>query len=692
MNNPLLSKQHLPAFDQIKPEHIEPAVDHVLAENRQQIAKLLHQKNFSWENLIQPFEEINDRLTFMWSVIVHLNAVVNSKSLRQAYDACLPKITKFNTEVAHNQALFAAIQSIAHGNTFQQLDAVQQKIINEELRDFHLAGIDLPPEKKYRFSELQQALSAAVNLFQQNVLDATQAWSYHTTDKKDLTGIPELALQAAEEAAKQKNLTGWLFTLEAPSYLPVITYADSRALREKFYQAYVTRASDQGPHAGQWDNSAVMKDILKIRRELALLLDFKNYAEYSLATKTAKSTDEVLNFLNQLVENALPIARKEYAELSQFAKENFNLPTVQAWDIPYVSEKLQQKKYVIFEEELRPYFPVDQVLTGLFGVVNRLYGIQVKEKFNIPTWHPDVRFFEIYDAQNNLRGQFYLDLYARANKRSGAWMDECRDRRLLPNGQLQLPVAFLTCNFSRPAGDKPALFTHEEVLTLFHEFGHGLHQMLSQVNYPEASGINHFPWDVVEFPSQFHENWCWQKPAIDLFTKHYQTGEVLPAELLSKLQKTKIFQVGLKAARQLEFALFDFLLHIEFDPQQKQQIQNILDKVRAQLSLYPVPAYNRFQHAFTHVFGSGYAAGYYSYKWAEVWASDAFAKFEEQGIFNREVGEQFLHAILEKGNSQDPLKMFIEFRGRPPSIDALLRHMMEHASDSMEGQPPTIFH
>lgn len=686
MQNPLLEKTNLPLFSKIKPEHIEPAIDQLIAENRKKIAELLQQKPFTWENLIVPLEDISQQLDFVWSTVGHLHAVMNSESLRQAYKICLPKITEYSTEIAQNLALYAAFRAIAESSEFQKLNPVQQKIILDNLRDFKLAGVTLEPVAKHRFAQLQLQLSTAMNKFEQNVLDATQGWSKLITDKKDLAGIPELAVQAAREAAQNKNLDGWLFTLEAPSYFAVVTHADSRALREEMYHAYVTRASELGPNAGRWNNAPIIQEILQIRREIAQLLDFNNYAELSLATKTANNTDEVLNFIKELIEHSYPIAQKEFAELSQFAKQQFNLTELKSWDVSYVSEKLQQQKYDITEEQLRPYFPENQVLAGMFAVIQRLFGMHVKEKFNVDVWHPDVRFFEIYDTNHQLRGQFYLDAYARENKRGGAWMDDCRIRRRLPDGSLQTSVAFLTCNATRPVGDKPALFTHEEVQTLFHEFGHGLHQMLSQIDYAEASGINNFPWDVVEFPSQLMENWCWQKAALDLMAKHYQTSEPFPDELFKKLHTIKTFFAGMRSLRQLEFALFDFRLHHEFDPSNLQQVQQIIKEVREKLTLYTIPEFNRFQNTFTHIFGSGYAAGYYSYKWAEVWACDAFAKFEEQGIFNRAVGEQFLHTILEKGSSDEPLKMFMEFRGRPPKIDALLRHMGEYAIDQPESK------
>lgn len=675
MNNPLLEKFSLPPFQAIKPEHIEPAIDHILVQNRSTLAEVLQQNNYSWENLMAPLENLEDHLSKIWSIASHLNAVVNSEALRQIYNQCLAKISDYSTELAQNEQLHQAVQQISQTESFKKLDKIQQKIITDELRDFHLAGVDLEPTAKKRFAELEKRLSELMNKFNENLLDATQNWSRLVTDEAELKGIPEYARLAAQEHAKNKNLSGWLFTLDAPSYLAIMTYAENRSLREEIYQAYVTRASDQGPNAGKWDNTLIMQEILKIRRELAQLLNFKNYAELSLATKTAKSTHEVIEFLNGLVDHARHVAQKEYDEAKQFAQQTLGISDLKPWDLPYVSEQLRQQQFAFSDEEVREYFPEDQVLQGLFAIVQQLFGIKVKERKEVSTWHPDVRFFEVYDEHNNLLGQFYADFYARENKRGGAWMEECRARRRLTNGAIQTPIAFLTCNFARPVANKPALFTHDDVLTVFHEFGHTLHQLLSQIDYASASGINNVPWDVVEVPSQFLENWCWEQPALEILAKHFKTGAPFPAELLQKLRASKNFQVGMQTLRQLEFALFDFRLHLEFDPQHPNQIYQVLNEVRSQTGLYPIPAYNRFPHSFSHIFGGGYAAGYYSYKWAEVWASDAFSLFEENGILDRASGRKFLNNILAKGSSEDPAQLFIAFRGRPPQLEALLRHM-----------------
>lgn len=675
MEKSIFLSSSFPNFSSLIPAQVEPTLRKILDENRQAISQLLTQKDFTWENLMQPLEDIDDHLNKFWSKVSHLNAVVNSPELRDVYDICLPLVSEYATEISQNLDLCNAVKSIKTSADFQKLSAVQQKILEEEVRDFHLSGVDLEPAAKKRFADLQQDLSKAMNKFEQNLLDATQGWTKLIENKDDLNGLPDYAIEAAAEVAQQKNLKGWLFTLDAPSYLALMTFAEDRNLREEIYRAYATRASDQGPNAGRWDNSAIMQEILDIRWQIAKLLGFKNFAEYSLATKTAKTPKEVLQFLQELASHSLPIARKEFEELKQFAKEQYHLDQIQPWDTTYLSEKLRQQRYALAQEQLRPYFPEYQVIQGLFAVVEKLFNVHMQEEKNVDVWHPDVKTFSVFDENNKLRGHFYFDLYARENKRGGAWMDECQARRRLSNGSMQLPIVFLTCNFSRPVGNDPALWMHDDVLTLFHEFGHGLQALLSNVDYAAASGTSGVPWDVVEFPSQFMENWCWEKPALSLVTKNFSTGELLPEDLFNKLLKTKKFQAALHTLRQVEFALFDFRLHMEFDPTQAQQIQTILDEVRLPLTFIPIPKYNRFQHSFAHIFSGGYAAGYYSYKWAEVWACDAFSKFEEKGIFDSATGDAFLHTILEKGSSEDPLKMFIDFRGRAPKIDALLKQM-----------------
>ena len=674
MNNPLLNLTGLPPFQAIKPEHVEPAIDQILADNRAAIEKLLDATaDYSWDNLAAPLENLQDRLDRAWSPVSHMNAVVNSPELREAYNACLPKLSQYATELGQNARLCAAYRHMADSAGFASLDTAQRKAIDNALRDFRLSGVDLPDELKARYMAIQQQLSSLTAKFEQNVLDATQAWNKHISDESLLAGLPPSALAMMRQTAQQKSLAGWLLTLEFPSYYAVMSYADQRPLREEMYRAYATRASEQGPDAGRFDNSAHMAEILKLRHELALLLGFKNYAERSLATKMAPGTGEVLSFLRDLADRSLGMAQEELAELRAFAREQHGLDGIEPWDITYYSEKLRQHRYAISQEDLKPYFPQPQVVNGLFEVVQRLYGLEIRERTGVETWHGDVRVFDIRDRHGEVRASFYLDLYARPNKRGGAWMADCISRRRVGD-RLQLPVAFLTCNFTPPVGDDPALFTHNEVITLFHEFGHGLHHMLTRVDTLAVSGISGVPWDAVELPSQFLENWCWEREALDLLARHYRSGAALPEALYQKMMAAKNFQSGMQMVRQLEFALFDFRIHAEYDPAQGARVQEILDEVRAEVAVIKPPAYHRFQHGFTHIFAGGYAAGYYSYKWAEVLSSDAFSKFEETGIFNRQTGLEFLEAILEQGGARDPMDLFMEFRGRKPEIDALLRH------------------
>ncbi len=675
MSNPLLEMEGLPPFRHILPEHVEPAIDTVLARNRTRLEALLAQDGpYSWQNLVQPLEEMEDRLERVWSPVSHMNAVVNSEPLREAYNACLPKLSEYATEMGQNRRLYRAFRNIAESEDFARLEPAQQKVIDNALRDFRLAGVDLPPEKQQRYREIQQRLARLTSKFEENLLDATQAWTKHITDERRLAGLPESARAQARQAAAQRDLEGWLFTLEFPSYYAVMTYADDRELRRETYEAYVTRASDQGPHAGKWDNGPIMEEILALRHELARLLGYTNFAERSLATKMAPSPEKVMAFLRDLADRSLGQAREELEALRRFAREHHGVETLEAWDISYYSEKQRQHLYALSDEDLRPYFPENRVIPGLFEVVKRLYGLDIRRLEGIETWHEDVRFYEIRDGEGRLRGQFYLDLYARPKKRGGAWMDVCISRMRRTDGTVQTPVAYLTCNLTPPVGDEPALFTHDEVITLFHEFGHGLHHMLTTVDYASVSGISGVAWDAVELPSQFMENWCWQREALDLIAGHYRTGEPLPGDLFHKMNAARNFQAGMQMVRQLELSLFDFRLHLEYDPEQGPRIQQILDQVRAEVAVIRPPVYNRFQHGFAHIFAGGYAAGYYSYKWAEVLSSDAFARFEEEGIFNRETGLQFLELILEQGGARDPMELFKEFRGREPEIEALLRH------------------
>jgi len=678
MTNPLLAQNSLPQFSKINPEHIKPAVEQAIKNCRSTLEKLLADNSeYTWDNLVAPLDEVDDELSKLWSPVSHLNSVKNSDELRDAYEACLPLLSEYGTFVGQHQGLFNAYQQIADSAAFQQLNTAQQKVITNALRDFKLSGIALNDDDKKRYGEIVSRLSELSSQFSNNVLDATHAFSVNITDKTELKGLPDSALNAAQAAAQAKELEGYLFTLDIPSYLPVMMYCDNQDLREKLYRAFVTRASELGPNAGEFDNSTTMNEILALRHELAQLLGFKNYAEKSLATKMANSTDEVMSFLENLATKSQQQGKQDYQELCDFAAQEYQATDLQAWDLAYYSEKLKQSRYAISDEDLRPYFPENKVVSGLFEVVHRLYGLTIKQRLGVDVWHDDVKFYDIYDKDGDLRGSFYLDLYARENKRGGAWMDDCVGRNLLQNGNIQLPVAYLTCNFTQPIGDNEALFTHDEVVTLFHEFGHGLHHMLTQINASSVAGINGVPWDAVELPSQFLENWAWQPEALAFISSHFETGEPLPQTMLDKMLAAKNFQSAMQMLRQLEFSIFDFQMHAQYDsnnPQQESYIQHILDNVRQQYAVVKAPDFNRFQHGFSHIFGGGYAAGYYSYKWAEVLSADAFARFEEEGIFNPQVGHDFLTNILEKGGSQEPSELFKAFRGRAPKIDALLRH------------------
>mgnify|MGYP003968409239 FL=1 len=674
MNNPLLTSATLPPFSEIKPSHIEPAIDHLLEECRA-IVKITTQitEPFSWENLVNPIEKTEDRLNKAWSPVSHINSVVNNNDIREAYNACLPKLSQYSTEMGQNKALYNAYSEISNSPSFSRLSQGQQKTIQNALRDFELSGINLNPEQQCRYREISQELSKLSSKFEENVLDATHAWKKHIQDETLLAGIPETTRTLAKTTAETDNLSGWMLTLDFPCYLAIMTYADNPALRQEIYTAFATRASDVNPDTIQWDNTKIMDDLLALRHEKARLLGFNNYAELSLATKMADTPQQVIDFLENLAHKSKEQAQTDFDELQQFAKQEYQSDNLNAWDINYFSEKMRQQQLELSQEEIRNYFPATRVIPGLFTVVNKLYGLTINEISNFDRWHSDVRFFEIYDQDNVLRGKFYLDLYARPNKRGGAWMDDCVSRKNGPDG-LQTPVAYLTCNFTPPANDDPALLSHNEVITLFHEFGHGLHHMLTKVDHLSVSGINGVQWDAVELPSQFMENWCWQKPALEIISGHYQTGAPLPESLLEKMLAAKNFQSGMFMIRQLEFSLFDFQIHLNFDPTKSSKIYSTLSTIRDQFSVVTAPAFNRFAHSFSHIFAGGYAAGYYSYKWAELLSCDAFSRFEDEGIFNPQTGADFLTHILEKGGSIDAMDLFVNFRGREPSIDALLQH------------------
>ena len=675
MTNPLLSSFTLPPFSAIKPEHVVPAVTQALDDCRAAVEKAVAQgAPYSWDNLVQPLAEVDDRLSRLFSPVSHLNSVKNSPELRQAYEQTLPLLSEYSTWAGQHEGLYQAYRDLKEGSHYAALDLAQKKAVDNALRDFELSGIGLSKEKQQRYGEIAARLSELGSTYSNNVLDATMGWSKLISDESELSGMPESALAAAKAQAEAKEQQGWLLTLDIPSYLPVMTYCDNQALREELYRAYSTRASDQGPNAGKWDNSEVMAEELALRHELAQLLGFDSFAHKSLATKMAESPAQVIDFLTDLAKRARPQAEQELAELRAFAKKEFGVDELQPWDLTYYGEKQKQHLYSISDEQLRPYFPEQRALSGLFEVVKRIYGITASERNDVDVYHPDVRFFDLFDESGELRGSFYLDLYAREHKRGGAWMDDCVGQMRKADGSLQKPVAYLTCNFNRPLGGKPALFTHNEVTTLFHEFGHGLHHMLTRIETPGVSGISGVPWDAVELPSQFMENWCWEPEALAFISGHYETGEPLPQELLEKMLAAKNYQAALFILRQLEFGLFDFRLHTEFDPAKGAQILETLKEVKALVAVVPGPSWGRFPHAFSHVFAGGYAAGYYSYLWADVLAADAYSRFEQEGIFNRETGQSFLDNILTRGGSEEPMELFKRFRGREPQLDAMLKH------------------
>ncbi|MBH8581615.1 oligopeptidase A [Bisbaumannia pacifica] len=675
-HNPLLETHELPPFGQILPDHVVPAIEELLSENREAIERLVvraEQEPPTWESLAAPLESLNDRLSQAWSPVSHLNATMNSEALREAYQACLAQLSDYSTWLGQHEGLFRAYQALKDSPAFTRLDQAQQRSIDNSLRDFRLAGVDLPPAQKQRYGEIQSRLSELSNRFSNQVLDATQAWHKSLPDADALSGLPDSALETLRANAEAKGEAGYRITLDFPSFYPVISYADDRALRQEVYTAYVTRASDQGPQAGQFDNAAVIEETLALRQELAELLGFATYADYSLATKMAESPRQVLDFLDDLARRAVPQAREEFDELAAYARDELGLERLEPWDIGYASEKLREARYAISQEQLRPFFPAPRVIDGLFQVVERLYGLSFAEDPEAPRYHPDVRFYRILEQGQPIAG-FYLDLYAREGKRGGAWMDECRVRRLCEDGGLQLPVAYLTCNFTRPVGDKPALLTHDEVTTLFHEFGHGLHHMLTKQTVADVSGINGVAWDAVELPSQFMENFCWEREGLDLIAGHVESGEPLPEALFQRLQAARNFQSAMGMVRQLEFSLFDFRLHHELSAPSAARVQALLDEVRDAVSVVPRAAFNRFQNGFSHIFAGGYAAGYYSYKWAEVLSADAYSAFEEAGTFDAATGARFRREILEQGGARDAAELFRAFRGREPSIEPLLRH------------------
>ncbi|HQN65020.1 MAG TPA: M3 family metallopeptidase [Methylophilus sp.] len=670
MSNPLLNFSGLPQFDQIKPEHVSPAIDILLAEGRALVEQLASStESPTWQNFALKMENFEEKLSRAWSQVGHMNSVVNTPELREAYNTNLAKLTDFYSDLSQDERLYAKFKEIQTNPDFATFTPTQQKIVNNEVRDFKLGGAELPKDKKARFKEIAEQLSKIGSKFEENILDNTNDFEHIVIDKAELAGIPEDVLQAAADAAKTAGKEGWLFTLHFPSYMPVLQYADSRPLRETLYRAYATRASEFS--RPQWDNTNLIAEILKLKQEEARLLGFNNYAELSLATKMADTPQQVMEFLDTLAKRAKPYAQRDMAELTAYAKK-LGIDDMQAWDVAYVSEKLREEKYAFSDQEVKQYFPENKVLAGLFRVVEAIFGMRMR-KANAPTWHPDASFYEISNADGKTIAYFYLDLYARNGKRGGAWMDECITRRK-KDGGIELPAAFLTCNFSAPVGSKPALFTHDEVITLFHEFGHGLHHMLTEVDEYSVSGIKGVEWDAVELPSQFMENFCWEWEVLRHMTAHADTGEQLPRELFDKMVAAKNFQAGMQTVRQIEFALFDMRLHSSFDPNGKLTALDLIEQVRDEVAVVRPPIWNRFPNSFSHIFAGGYAAGYYSYKWAEVLSADAYSMFEELGVLSEEAGRLFKEEVLAKGGSRPAMESFVAFRGREPSIDALLRH------------------
>jgi len=673
--NPLLDFTGLPRFDRVTPEHVSPAVDALLADARRAIeAVATDARPATWDTVVVPTEAPLEHLDRSWTAVRNLNQVVSTPALRDAYNANLPKVTSFYTDLAQDVRVFERFRALAASPAFARLDPARARLIDNELRDFRLGGAELPPDRKARFKAVQEELAQLSAKFDDNVLDAENAWSKLVTDAEELAGVPADVIAAARADAQADGKQGRKLTLRMPCFVPVMQYADNRALRAEMHRAMSTVASDLGGNPA-WDNTPVIQRILELRREEAVLLGYRNFAEVSLVPKMAQSSAEVLRFLRDLAHRARPFAEHDYAEVKAFARTELALPDFEPWDIAYASEKLKAARYAFSEQEVKQYFPEDRVLAGLFRVVETIYAVKI-EPAQAPTWHPTVRFFRIRDREGGIVGEFYLDLYAREGKQSGAWMDDAINRRRLDE-RVQHPVAYLTCNFSGPVDGRPALFTHREVVTLFHEFGHGLHQLLTRVDILGVSGLQGVEWDAVELPSQFMENFTWEWEVVEHMTAHVDTGAPLPRELFDRMVAARNFQSGMAMVRQLEFGLFDMLLHTAYDPDgggKYASPQAVLDAVRREVAVVPKPPYDRFMHAFGHVFAGGYAAGYYSYKWAEVLSADAYSLFEEAGVLSPAAGARFRDEVLARGGSRPAMESFVAFRGRPPQLDALLRH------------------
>jgi oligopeptidase A len=669
--NPLLDFSGLPRFAAITSTHIKPAIDTLIAEANAAIETLSASSDApTWNNFITPLDNGNERLSRAWGVVGHLNGVLNSPELREAYNDMLPTITQYWTELAQNETLYKKYKAIRAGEEYTALNPAQKQALENELRDFRLGGAELSVEKKSRYQAVQEELSSLMSAFNDNVLDATNTFACFVDNESDLAGLPEDVKTVARDLAIAEGKPGWKLTLHAPCYVPVMQYAASQSLRARLYRAYVTRGSELGQKP-EWDNTATIKRLLQLRAETATLLSYKNYSEVSLATKMAETPADVIGFLDDMAIKAKSFAEKDWRELLAFAKAELHMFEVNAWDVAYVSEKLREKRYSFSDQEVKQYFQEPKVLGGLFHVIETLYGVKISAA-SAEMWHADARFYDVRNANGGIVGQFYLDLYARDAKRGGAWMDDAINRRL-KNGAVQHPVAFLTCNFAAPVGGKPALFTHDDVITLFHEFGHGLHQLLTDVDELSVSGISGVEWDAVELPSQFMENFCWEWDVLKHMTAHVDSGDPLPRALFDKMIAAKNFQAGMGFVRQLEFSLIDMRLHTEFDAD-KDSLLELVDDVRRAVAVVQYPDFNRTAHAFGHIFGGGYAAGYYSYKWAEVLSADAYAAFEESGVLNPETGAKFRREVLARGGSRPAMESFIAFRGRKPDMEPLLRH------------------
>ncbi len=669
--NPLLDFNGLPRFATIRTEHITPAVETLLTENRALIKRLTATSvAVTWDSFVAPLEDANERLGRAWGVVGHLHGVLDSPELREAYNANQPGIVQYWTELGQNLALFEKYKALRASAGFASLKGQQQKIIDNEIRDFRLSGAELSEEKKQRYAQIMDELARLSTKFSENVLDATNAFSTTVEDLADVAGIPEDSLELAAQAAQKAGAKGWKFTLHAPSYMPVMQYADNRDLRARIYRAHVTRASEFGKP--DWDNTPLIAQILKLRNEAAQLLGYSSHAKVSLATKMAESPRQVVDFLEDLAAKAKPFALKDWDELNAFAANELGIAQMQAWDSSYASEKLRLRRYDFSDQEVKQYFPEPKVMQGMFRVIETIYGLHIESE-QAEAWDPNVRFYRISEKDGTVIGRFYVDLYARETKRGGAWMDEAITRRLV-GATVQTPVAYLNCNFPSPAGDKPATFSHDDVITLFHEFGHGLHHMLTRVDYLGVSGIRGVEWDAVELPSQFMENFCWEWDVLSHMTAHVDTGAPLPRALFDKMVAAKNFQSGMQMVRQVEFSLFDMLLHDEFDPESGKTAQHLLDEIRSKVAVSVPPVWNRFPNNFSHIFSGGYSAGYYSYKWAEVLSADAYSAFEESGVLDPGTGARFREEILAVGGSRPAIESFKAFRGREPSVDALMRH------------------